>query len=314
MRGALSHRACEGYPGRQVSILSVETTGSATPSLVCGAGQQGVFSQLTDFHRVHGRMGPISHARVRLVRWRPVAAIAAMMAALIVMAGDSIPVRRSTIVLWAWERPEDLRFSGPDVGVAVLAGSIVLSGEAVRVTGRRYPALTLPGQRIVGVVHVEIDRREPLVWTQVQREATIARILGLADNPRFDEIQIDFEVRASERHVLLDLLRTLRPTLPAGHELSMTALASWCDTERWVGSAPVDYIVPMLFWMGATGENLKRRLAEGGDFADRNCRNSIGVAVDTPPYGLPPGRPVYVFNPHSWNRQALDLILRDLGK
>jgi len=138
----------------------VETTGSATPSLVCGAGQQGVFSQLTDFHRVHGRMGPISHARVRLVRWRPVAAIAAMMAALIVMAGDSIPVRRSTIVLWAWERPEDLRFSGPDVGVAVLAGSIVLSGEAVRVTGRRYPALTLKGQRIVGVVHVEIDRRQ----------------------------------------------------------------------------------------------------------------------------------------------------------
>ena len=259
-------------------------------------------------------MGPISRACVRLIRWRPVVATAAIIAALVTIAGDHVAVPRPAIVLWAWERPEDLRFAGPEYGVAVLAGSIVLSGEAIRVTGRRYPALTLPEQRIVGVVHVEIDRREPLVWSPSQREATVARILELADRPRFDQIQIDFEVRASERHVLLDLLRTLRPTLPAGHELSMTALASWCDTERWVGSAPVDYIVPMLFWMGATGENLKRRLAEGGDFADRNCRNSIGVAVDTPPYGLPPGRPVYVFNPHSWNRQALDLILRDLGK
>jgi hypothetical protein len=258
-------------------------------------------------------MGPMPDTLwVRLIRWRPVAATAAMIAALVTITGDRVAVPRPAIVLWAWKRPEDLRFAGPDFGVAVLAGSILLSGQAIRVTGRRYPALILPEQRIVGVVHVEIDRRERLVWSPAQLEATIARIVGLADNPRFDEIQIDFEVRASERHVLLDVLSAVRATLHAGQELSMTGLASWCDTERWVGSAPVDAIVPMLFRMGLTGESLKRRLAEGGDFADRNCRSSIGVAVDTPPYGLPPGRRVYIFNPHSWNREALDVILRDL--
>ena len=251
---------------------------------------------------------------VRLIRSRPVAATAAMIAALVAIAGDNVAMPRPAIVLWAWERPEDLRFAGPDFGVAVLAGSVVLAGQTVRVTGRRYPALTLPGQRIVGVVHVEIDRREPLVWSPVQREATIARILGLADNPRFDEIQIDFEVRASERHVLLDVLRAARLGLPAGRKLSMTALASWCDTERWLGSTSVEEVVPMLFRMGPAGENLKRRLSEGGDFADRNCRGSIGIAVDTPPYGLPPGRRVYIFNPHTWNREALDVILGDLSK
>jgi len=112
-----------------------------------------------------------------------------MIAALVALAGDNVALPRPAIVLWAWERPEDLRFAGPDFGVAVLAGSIVLSGEAIRVAGRRYPALTLPEQRIVGVVHVEIDRREPLVWNRLRREATIARILELADNPRFDEIR-----------------------------------------------------------------------------------------------------------------------------
>jgi hypothetical protein len=47
--------------------------------------------------------------------------------------------------------------------------------------------------------------------------------------------------------VLLDVLRAVRATLPAGRELSMTALASWYDTERWLGAAPVDEVVPMLF-------------------------------------------------------------------
>lgn len=256
----------------------------------------------------------MSRAWVRLIRWRPVTATAGMIVALFAMAGDNVAMPRPTIVLWAWERPEDLRFAGPNFGVAVLAGSIVLSGEAIRVTGRRYPALTLPDQRIVGVVHIEIDRREPLVWSLSQREATIARILELADNPRFDEIQIDFEVRASERQVLLDVLRAVRVELPAARKLSMTALASWCDTESWLGIAPVEEVVPMLFRMGPVGENLRRRLAQGGDFADRNCRSSIGVAVDTPPHGLPSGRRVYIFNPRPWNREALDAILGDLSK
>jgi len=237
-----------------------------------------------------------------------------MIAALVALAGDNVALPRPAIVLWAWERPEDLRFAGPDFGVAVLAGSIVLSGEAIRVAGRRYPALTLPEQRIVGVVHVEIDRREPLVWNRLRREATIARILELADNPRFDEIQIDFEVRASERHVLIDVLRAVRARLPAKRELSITALASWCDTERWLGIASVEEVVPMLFRMGPVGENLKRRLAQGGDFADRNCRSSIGVAVDSPPHGVPSRRRVYIFNPGPWNREALDAILGDLSK
>jgi hypothetical protein len=57
-------------------------------------------------------------------------------------------------------------------GIAILAGSVVLSGQTVTVTGRRYLALTLPAQRIVGVVHVGIDRREPLVWNPVQRESS----------------------------------------------------------------------------------------------------------------------------------------------
>ena len=108
---------------------------------------------------------------------------------------------------------------------------------------------------MVGVVHVEIDHRRPLVWSTRRHDETIARILSLADNERFSEIQIDFEVRVSHRPILLGV----RAGLAAGRNLSMTALASWCDTERWLASAPVGEIVPMLFRTGPTGEDLKRR-------------------------------------------------------
>ena len=50
-------------------------------------------------------MGPISRACVRLIRWRPVVATAAIIAALVTIAGDHVAVPRPAIVLWAWERP-----------------------------------------------------------------------------------------------------------------------------------------------------------------------------------------------------------------
>ncbi len=216
-------------------------------------------------------------------------------------------------VLWAWERPEDLRFAGPDVTVAVLAGTVRLSGAVVSAQPRLQPALVLPSQPIIGVVHLEIDRASPLVWTPKQRAATVSLVLGLLKNPRFGEAQIDFEVRASQRPVLLDVLTDVRAGLAGGRRLSMTALASWCDTETWIDAAPVDEIVPMIFRMGPSGEALRRRLADGGDFREPRCRNSVGVAADTPPDGLPNGRRVWMFDPRAWTAEDFASLRTRLG-
>ena len=216
------------------------------------------------------------------------------------------------LVLWAWERPEDLRFAGDDVSVAVLAGTVRLSGEDAVVRPRLQPALVSAGQTVIGTVHVEIDRRRPLAWTTAQRGTAAAAILSLTDNPRFAELQVDFEVRASERGVLLDVLRDVRAGLPPGRVLSMTALASWCDTERWLGAAPVDDVVPMLFRMGPGGAVLRQRLAAGGGFADSHCGRSLGVAVDTPLMGLPAGRRIFLFDPAPWTQGDLAAIRRSL--
>lgn len=231
------------------------------------------------------------------------------MAAALVLAADAVPPPMP--VLWAWERPEDLRFAGPDVAIAVLAGTITLSGERVLAEGRRQPLSARPDQRRIAVIHVELDRHVALAWSPALRDQAAAAALAFADDVAATGIQLDFEVRESERNVLLDLLAALRARLgPAGF-LSMTALASWCDTEHWIAAAPVDEIVPMLFRMGPGGARLRQRLEAGGDFRETRCRSAVGIATDQPPARLPPGRRVYVYNPHRWQETDLAAILQE---
>src|SRR4249919_1511391 len=62
------------------------------------------------------------------------------------------------VVLWAWERPTDLRFINPkEVGVAFLARTIRLQSSEVVVRPRLQP-LNLPeGVRVIAVARVETD-------------------------------------------------------------------------------------------------------------------------------------------------------------
>ncbi len=209
------------------------------------------------------------------------------------------PPAPPVLILWAWERPEDLRFAGAEAEVAVQTGFVELSGDGFQSRGRRFP-LKVAAPPSTAVVHVQIDPVRRLRWTPLLRARVSAAVLHHAAAIPRRRVQIDFEVRASERAVLLDLLADVRRGLPRGTILSMTALASWCDTETWLESAPVDEIVPMLFRMTQGGERLKKRLAEGRDFRNPRCRAALGVATDSPIVRAPPGRRVYLFNPRSW--------------
>jgi hypothetical protein len=217
------------------------------------------------------------------------------------------------LVLWAWERPEDLSSAPANVEVAAVEGFVQLTGDRLWGRARRFPLKTTPGARRIAVVHVQIDESRPLVWSPALRARTASAVLAYARQPGFDGVQIDFEVPASDRQVLLDLAHDVRAGLPPGTPLSMNALASWCETENWIDAAPVDEIVPMVFRLGAGGAKLKAKLETGGDFADRRCRGAIGVATDTRLVTFPRDRRVYVFNPHSWTPAAIAGAVKDLS-
>lgn len=230
--------------------------------------------------------------------------------ALMALALLASPAAAQPLVLWAWERPEDLRFAGRNAEVAVQTGFMELSGERLIVRGRRFPLEAAPGQVTTTVVHVQIDPRRPLVWTPEREIQVAAAVLRLGRRPGVGRLQVDFEVRGSQRAVLLGVLRRVRAGLPPGVLLSMTALASWCETETWLSEAPVDEIVPMLFRMGRGGEALKARLAAGGDFAHPACRKALAVSADTPLVRAPAGRRLYLFNPRSWTAASFEQMKR----
>lgn len=232
-------------------------------------------------------------------RNRPVRAFLLMLPLLVAGSCRPAPKATSPLVLWAWERPEDLRFAGASAEIAVQTGFVELAGNGLQARGRRFP-LKSASPPSTAVVHVQIDHERPLEWTPLLRSRTSAAILHYAAAVPTRTVQLDFEVRASERQVLLDVIADVRRGLPGDRRLSMTALASWCDTEGWLERAPVDEIVPMLFRMTAGGEALRKRLAAGGDFRNPRCRAALGIATDSPIDRAPPGRRVYLFNPRSW--------------
>ncbi|WP_158747151.1 hypothetical protein [Acidisphaera sp. L21] len=207
-------------------------------------------------------------------------------------------------VLWAWERTEVLNTMPLSFDVAAVVGFIRLEGGTVTVArGRRFPLMLREGaHQPTGVVHIEIDQTRPLLWTEGLRAEVVGAVLAFM-RP-YAAVQVDMEVRDSQRVALLDVLRGVRAGRPPGTTLSMTALASWCDTEHWLAAAPVDEIVPMLFRMGPSGARLQDKLARGGDFGEPWCRQALGISTDTP-VAIPQGRRVYVFNPHPWDAGAV---------
>jgi hypothetical protein len=219
------------------------------------------------------------------------------------------------IILWAWERPEDLSFINPrEVGVAYLARTLYLRGEKVIARPRFQPLSIAPETRLIAVVRIESDRAAPPSLSPEQCASAVADIAEVARGRAVAAVQIDFDARQSERDFYRDLLLKLRGELPDSVKLSITALASWCIYDDWLTGLPVDEAVPMLFRMGVDHKQVSEYLKTGGDFRPAPCRYSLGISTDELPTGLLTGRRVYVFNPRPWSRESVSKIVREVNQ
>jgi len=223
------------------------------------------------------------------------------------------PVQLPQIVVWAWDRAEDLRFLGErpghDVGVAYLAATIVIAGDRVARLSRGS-ALALPENvPAIPVVRIEADLGPPSILGESQR-AELRRLL--ASEVRGGALQIDFEARASERDFYRRLLVELRNDLGPQVGLSVTALASFCLGDRWMADLPVDEIVPMFYRLGAEGRRLRAALRSGVDLASE-CRAAHGLILDEPMVLPPTPRRLYLFSPTAWREESLERTLARLA-
>lgn len=189
-------------------------------------------------------------------------------------------------------------------GVTFLAGTLTLRGEKVLVRPRLQPLELAADTVLMAVVRMESDRLSKPSLSSLQCTQAVEAVRFLADRKEVAGIQIDFDAVRSERHFYRRLLEELREQLPRDRQLSITALASWCMGDPWIRELPLDEAIPMLFRMGPDAGSVERALESGLDFNVALCRHSVGISIDEPMPALPPGRRLYVFNPHSWRQDT----------
>lgn len=214
-------------------------------------------------------------------------------------------------MLWAWERPEDLRFVDPaEFGVAYLAQTLTLKNDRVIRQPRHQPLQVTPGTYLVAVTRIESGRESAAPALNVeQRKKIVEEVKKTIELPDVRSVQIDFDALLSERQFYADLINAVKNEIPENFPLSITALTSWCSGDRWLSDLPIDGPVPMVFDMGPDEKAVVNQIAGGDDWAEPACRNSYGVSLDTKPVpGLKNGRQMYYFKSTSWQKRDLETI------
>ena len=230
----------------------------------------------------------------------------------------AFPAAMPRIVVWAWEEPEDLRFAPPaTTGVAYLAETLLLGTRQrqlatnipaippISILPRHQPLAVAPGASVMAVVRVMTlpGFRD----SDAMRAQTAAALAEVSHRPGLRALQIDFDATRSQRAFYAAVLHQLRPRMPAGMPLSITALVSWCAAAPgggdWISQLPIDEAVPMFFRMG--GKTRPGDNKSGYPLREPLCRASIGISTDESWPGIRPGQRIYVFAPGPWTRAQL---------
>ncbi len=207
------------------------------------------------------------------------------------------------LMLWAWERNEDLRFIDTSgVGVAFLAKRIFLDSEKTAEVPRFQPLYVSSATYLMAVVRVEQPQRGKPSLSEGQAESVAAGVLRAARLPGVKAVQIDYDAPLSQRDFYRGIIHRVKKGLPQGTFFSITALVSWCGRGSWLHGLPVDEAVPMFFRMGKAADAIRRDVLRGRRQEEALCAKSAGFSLDEP--FLPVGRDatLYVFSPKRWTR------------
>ncbi len=202
--------------------------------------------------------------------------------------------------LWAWDRPEDLRFLKPEeAGVAFFVLGVRVRGDGLDLRPRTAPLRLPDGVRKLAVVRIDVV---PAALKEARLEALVAAIEAKALVPGIDGLQLDFDATRSQRPLYRALITRLRKVLGRRMPISITALASWCMGDRWIRDLPVNGAVAMLFQMGPDAAEALTWLRRGRPLAGiAQAPVDWGLALDQPlPVAVPPGARTFVFSNHPW--------------
>jgi hypothetical protein len=199
--------------------------------------------------------------------------------------------------LWVWERPENLQDMDASTTAIAYLDQTVFIGATISSKPRAQSIVYPTGTVLIPVVRIEVLPSAKLD-ADAEKQVT-ALLLRSTHRPGIAALQIDFDATRSQRGFYREILRGLRQQMPASLPLSMTALASWCSYDDWIGALPVDEAVPMFFRM----EPDRRRAWAGLPvFKVREpiCMQSVGVSTHEPWPQDTTGKRVYIFADRGW--------------
>jgi len=203
------------------------------------------------------------------------------------------------LVLWAWERPENLLFLATDTEVAFLAATLEGSTYHPRQQPLRVPTTT----RLTAVVRIETRGTPP-----ASPSPYVDQILRAVSRPQISTVQIDYDAARSERPFYRSLLTELRRRLPGTTPLEITALVSWCLHDRWLEGLPITDAIPMFFRLGVDPQPVATPLREP------LCQSSVGISTAEVYTKVPRRRRVFVFHPRPWTEAAYRAVLTESAK
>lgn len=209
------------------------------------------------------------------------------------------------IVLWVWERPENLYFlKDKNITFAYLSGTVTKTSDGLVYYPRRQPLRIPDGSSTTAVVRIEdksdkhefnnqdlLDISEYIVRSCQEKETNLS-------------CQIDFDAVESQTDFYKKLVVSIREQIPKDIKLSITALVSWCtDNNPWFSGLPIDETVPMFFRLGRDENLYWRKIKDGSLKLNSACQKSVGIATDEP---MPnkvylENKPIYIFNNLYWS-------------
>ena len=95
------------------------------------------------------------------------------------------------------------------------------------------------------------------------------------------------------------LVRELRK-LVGEKALSITALASWCLSDNWIATLPIDAAVHMVYRLGPNRESIRAKLRSDRRFAEPMCAGNVGYSAHEEVVWLEGLERVFLFHPLPW--------------
>lgn len=218
-----------------------------------------------------------------------------------------------SLVLWTWDRREDLSFIHPDrTKVAALRATLKVSSQGQYWLESRHSPYSVPAHtQQIAVFRLEISTKASVDADTLFKMTHDIKSLSASTS----EIQLDFDATQSQRPFYHHLIQALREL--GFKKISITALASWCAHERWLDTLNIDYAVPMVYNLGVDSIKLKNILLKNPSWKSLKCRGNFGLLpqdVEKLTPKMLTSSKIFIFNPHKWDKTLYETLLRKMSR